>query len=229
MTSLAHLVRSCLMAVALVASSAAAVAQRPPDAPFIVMNDVDIDPTAYDWVSEEARDALANATGRLKSGDLHAFVFVGHPGGNYWAMRGASNSSDLYNIVDLARQALQACEFYADAACFIVSINGKEARDSEGGLLAQPAQLARQPRWFDASRVPFLSMSEQRKVAAYGKETAPKVLVVTATAGWLWRTGDNLFAATAKAYADCQSTYPDVTCILYAVNDRVVFSPGGPH
>jgi len=226
---LVHLVRSCLIAMALAVPVAPALAQRPPEAPFIVMNDVDIDPAAYQWLSQEARDALAGANGKLKSGELKAFVFAGHPGGNYWAMRGAATGSDLFNIADLARQALQACEFYAHSSCFVVSINGKEARDSEGGLLAQPAQLTDQARRFDASRVPFLSMAEQRKVASYAAETKPKVLVITATAGWLWRTGDNVFAAAAKAYADCQSTYPDLTCILYAVNDRVVFSPDGPY
>jgi hypothetical protein len=109
-----------------------------------------------------------------------------------------------------------------------VSINGFDARDASGGLPVQPTMLANQPATFDANRVPFLSARDRQAVRSYSAEARAKVLVVTVQGGWLWRAGDDLFAATATANTDCTATYPNQICLLYAVNDRVVFKPGAP-
>ncbi|MEX0852912.1 MAG: hypothetical protein WD036_06475 [Bauldia sp.] len=197
--------------------------------PIVAMGEVDTDPAQYGWLSENTRKALGEAIAQYKSGAAVALVFAGAPGGDFWAYRSAAKGTDLFNIGDLARQALESCEYFARSPCFIVSINGKDARAADGGLPEQPSQLADQPETFDAGRVPFVPLADQRLLQAYRAETRPRVLVVTPTGGWLWRSGDNLFAATAQGFTDCQTTYPNQICLLYAVNNRVVFTAGGPY
>jgi hypothetical protein len=217
-----------ILALALPAGPASAVDASLP-APILVMTDTPTDPARFEWLSEGARTALADAIAKHKAGEIFAFVFAGASGGDYWAYRFAANDKALFGVDDLARQALQACEFVRRAPCLIVSINGNDARDAAGGLPAQPSLLAGQPAEFDAARVPFVAMNDRTLLAAYSAEPKAKVLVLTVNAGWLWRTGANLFEAAATAFADCQTTYPGQGCILYAVNQRVVFVPGGPY
>jgi hypothetical protein len=217
-----------ILALALPAAAASAEDASPP-APVVIMTDAPTDPARFEWLSEGARTALADMVAKHKSGELFASVFAGAPGGDYWAYRFAADDKALFGVDDLARQALQACEFVRRAPCLIVSINGNDARDAAGGLPAQPSLLAGQPVEFDAERVPFVAMNDRLLLAAYPAEPKAKVLVLTINAGWLWRTGANIFEAAATALADCQTTYPGQGCILYAVNDRVVFVPGGPY
>lgn len=217
-----------ILALALPAAPALADDASPP-APIVIMTDTPADPARFEWLSEGARAALADVVAKHKAGELFASVFVGAPGGDYWAYRFAASDRALFGVDDLARQALQACEFVRRAPCLIVSINGMEARDAAGGLPAQPSLLAGQPVVFDAARVPFVAMNDRTLLAAYPAEPKAKVLVLTVNAGWLWRTGANIFEAVATGLADCQTTYPGQGCILYAVNDRVVFVPGGPY
>ena len=217
-----------MLALALPAGPASADDASPP-APIVIMSDAPTDPARFEWLSEGGRTALPDAIAKHKSGEIFAFVFAGAAGGDYWAYRFAANDKVLFSVDDLARQALQACEFVRRAPCLVISINGTDARDAAGGLPVQPLMLAGQPAKFDAERGPFVGMSDRSLLAAYPAEPKAKVLVLTVNAGWLWRTGANIFEAAATAFADCQTTYPGQGCILYAVNDRVVFVPGGPY
>jgi hypothetical protein len=198
-------------------------------APIVVAGDTPTDPAKFEWLSENGRTALADAIAKHKAGEVVAYVFAGSPGGDFWAYRSAATDRQLFSLEDLARKALQSCEFFSRAPCFVVSVNGNDARDQSGGLPVQPSMLAGQPETYDAAQVPFVPLSDHTLLAGYTAEPRAKVLVVTPTAGWLWRTGANIFEATATAFADCQKTYPNQPCILYAVNSRVVFLPGGPY
>jgi hypothetical protein len=197
--------------------------------PIIIVGAADIDPAKYDWVSEDGRKALQAAIDAMKAGTMHAFVFAGAPGGNFWSYRWAGKPSDPYSIPDLARQALQACEYYANAACYIVSISGKEARDANGTMPVQPRMLVRPPAVFDPYSVPFLNRADQARLQSYLAQPRAKVLVITPGQGWAFAFGENIFQATATGLSECQKTYPNQPCLLYAVNDRVVFAPGGPY
>lgn len=214
---------------ALVMGAASVAAADPIPSPVIAVGTADVDPTKYDWLSDEARKTLTDAIQQLKSGSIVAMVFAGAPGGNFWSYRTATKPTDSFNIADLARQALQACAYFSNTSCYIVSINGKEARDASGGLPDQPWLFSDAPALFDASLVPFVTMDDHNLLRAYSSETKPKVLVITPAGGWLWRTGDTLFSATATGLTDCQKANPNSTCLLYAVNDRVVFHLGGPY
>ena len=173
-----------ILALALPAGLASADDAAPP-APIVIMTETPTDPARFEWLSEGARTALADVVAKHKSGELFASVFVGASGGDYWAYRFADNDKALFGIEDLARQALQACEFVRRAPCVIVSINGMDARDAAGGLPSQPSLLAGQPAEFDAARVPFVAMNDRSLLAAYPAEPKAKVLVLTITAGWL--------------------------------------------
>ena len=215
--------------VAIVAAAlTAAPASADERAPILMMTDTPTDPAKFAWLNDGARAALGDAIAQYKAGSLFAFVFAGGPGGDFWAYRSAASDTVPFSIDDLARQALQSCEFVRRAPCLIVSVNGNDARDSGGGLPVQPSLLADQPEEFDPGRVPFVGMTDQGLLAAYPAEPKAKVFVITVNAGWLWRTGNNIFEAAAKGLTDCQTTYPGQLCILYAVNSRVVFEAGGP-
>jgi len=220
--------RICAASMALLFLAAPAAADGAP-APVLATTDTPTDPAGFEWLSENGRTALADAIAKHRSGEIFAYVFAGGPGGDYWAYRSAASGKALFSLDDLARKALQSCEFFSRAPCFVLSVNGNDARDATGGLPLQPSMLAGQPETFDAARVPFVALSDHALLAAYPSEPKAKVLVVTVNAGWLWRTGANIFEAAATAFADCQKTYPGQACILYAVNSRVVFAPGGPY
>ncbi|HZP21725.1 MAG TPA: hypothetical protein VFB16_16155 [Bauldia sp.] len=200
-----------------------------PAAPVIVAGTAEINPAAYDWVSDAGRQALTDLAARFKAGSVAAYAFAAAPGGNFWSLRSAAKASEIYNLPDLARAALQSCEYFAHVPCFIVSISGKDARDANGGLPVQPVQLTDPPAEFDATAVPFVGSLDQNMLAGFGPERRPKALAITVNGGWAWRTGDNVPAAVAQTIADCQKAYPNQVCLLYAVNNRVVFTASGPY
>ncbi|MFO1183431.1 MAG: hypothetical protein U1E56_01430 [Bauldia sp.] len=212
------------LAAALLAASSPASAEGPAE-PIVAIGSRDIDPAKYEWLSETARRVLKESIEEMQDGKNAGFVFAAAFGTDSWAARFVVKPNEPYSIADLARQALQACEFYTTVACAIVSINGKEVRLADGSLPLQPRLLVAPAAAFDADQIPFLSRADQALLRAYGRETKPKALIITPTQFWLWRTGDTVFAAIDQAAADCQAN-PGARCILYAVNDRVVFQPG---
>src|SRR5438128_2585731 len=80
------------------------------------------------------------------------------------------------------------------------------------------------PTDFDAAKVPMMNNLDRNMLAGYGPERRPKAMFITVTGGWGWAVGDNLGAAVAATIAQCQKNYPNVACLLYAVNNRVVFT-----
>jgi hypothetical protein len=202
---------------------AAAPAAEAPPAPVLFISDTPTDVARYAWVSEDGRNALAGLIEQHKSGQLLAYAFAAAPGGNFWASRVAVKQGDFYSMEDLARMSLESCEHYRGSACFLVSMNGRDATDSAGGLVIQPSFLANQPSTFDPDRVPFARTEERHLIRTYTKETKPRAFVVSPSAGWSWRAGNNIFEAINGALADCQKNFPNQDCLLYAVNEKVVF------
>jgi hypothetical protein len=77
--------------------------------------------------------------------------------------------------------------------------------------------------------VPFVFASDWPSLQGYGTETKAKALVIPPSNGvWRWKTGDDDGEAVAAAYAECKKDKGNF-CILYAVNNRVVFTTNGPH
>jgi hypothetical protein len=85
--------------------------------------------------------------------------------------------------------------------------------------------LFRKPSDFDETAVPFVLASVRPQMSAYRRASGNRAFVVTTSGGWLSRAGDSVAKAIATAMADCATTFKGATCVLYAVNDRVVFEP----
>jgi len=212
--------------LALSAAGVSAFAQMPPPQPVLVMNSTMVDPQTLGWLADDGRKALASAIAQQKSGGLYAFVFVGAPGGDAWSYRSTNKAADFLSVEELARAALQVCQFFENGPCYIISINGHDARDTFGGYPDQPDFLADQHGIFAATKIPFVTDTDQMTAASYATQTSPRAFVLTPNGYWLWRTGKTVFDAIAAAYTDCQKGAPGQVCVLYAVNDRVVFEPG---
>jgi hypothetical protein len=128
-----------------------------------------------------------------------------------------------FSLADLARTTLESCEASLGEPCAILSINGFDTRLKTGGWAKQPETLFRRASDFDSAVVPFVPALERLQIAAYQKATGARALAVTTGGGWVWRGGPTLGQAIDKTLADCAAQYKDTPCILYAVNNRVVF------
>ncbi len=218
-------VRIFIALPALAAAGTPAFAQTPPPRPVLIMSNAMIDPQTLGWLADDGRKALANAIAQQKSGGFQAFVFAGAPGGDAWSYRSTNKATDFLSVEELARAALQVCQFFENGPCYIVSINGHDARDTFGGYPDQPDFLAGQHGTFAATKIPFITDTDQMSAASYASQTSPRAFVITPSGYWLWRTGKTVFDAIAAAYTDCEKGASGQVCVLYAVNDRVVFEP----
>jgi hypothetical protein len=190
--------------------------------PLINWGSADSNPDNISFLSQEGKKVLKDEIAAFKSGSIAAYVFSAGTDGKAWASR-SINKGNLISVEDLARQSLETCEFYQRGTCYIVSLNGRDTRDAAGGFQVQPRMLMNEAGSFDGARVPFVSAVDRVALQNY-TGTGLRVLAITTSGGWLWRSGDTAFQAIATASADCQKNYPSQVCILYAVNDRVVFS-----
>ena len=124
---------------------------------------------------------------------------------------------------DAGRQALEVCEFEAGQPCAILSVNGFQARERAADSAPQPEMLFGRPSDFDATVLPFVAQSTRVEAAAYHKAQGPRAFALTTSGLWLWRGGANVVQAIDKTMADCAAEFKPAPCLLYAVNDRVVF------
>ena len=83
--------------------------------------------------------------------------------------------------------------------------------------------LFSRPSDFDATVLPFVAQSTRVEAAAYQKAQGPRAFALTTSGLWLWRGGANIVQAIDKTMADCAAEFKPAPCLLYAVNDRVVF------
>jgi hypothetical protein len=200
-----------------------------PPRPIIVSNPNPVDPKAFPWLDAPGVAALTNDIAQLKSGALSAFVFVaGAKSGKGWINEQATKT-DIASVEDLARVGLETCEYYNDGEpCYVLSVNGKDGRDSSGTLPVQPDFLDRLPRTFDAAQAPFVWNQDRHSLASYANYARPRALILSESGWWTWHTAATLLDAITQDQADCQkhlATDKDDDCLLYAVNDEVVFSP----
>ena len=225
-----HLAVHALAGLALAAGAGAASgAEGPAPQPAVHVTNVATDPTHFGWISDDGRKALSTAIASHAGGMLYAFVFTAAPGGNFWNYESATQQTDFVSISDLARRSLETCEYFSNSPCYVVSVNGLDARDAAGGLEQQPYMLASQPTEFDPTRVPFVNATSWPQLRGYLTLTKAKALVVTYNGDWWWDTGSTVAGAVAAATADCQKASANNVCALYAVNNRVVFTANGPH
>jgi hypothetical protein len=208
-----------------VAASGATLAQST-NAPLnLVQGTTNVDPSTLP-LDKDGQASITSAISQLKSGSLLAYVMATTPDGKIWAT--ATGTKGYFSSVsDVARMALESCEFIADLGpCIIMSINGHSSQYSDGGWPTQPASLTVDPgAKLDPQTIPFVALQDRSQIATgYPAAANPKALVITESGGWVWNPGKTVFEAISKSYAACQKSYPNDTCILYAVNNNVVFS-----
>lgn len=216
-----------LSLLAIAAVPAAATAHEADLKPIIIINDKPVDPAAFPWLSEAAAKSLANAMQQQKAGASYAFVFAAAPSGA--SAYSYAPKATFVSVEDLAVRTLQECEFLnTGTPCYIVSVSGHDAEESGGGLPLQPRLLSHQPRRFDAWRVPFVSAADRFRLNGYARTAGPRALLVTPDGWWSYNGGKTVFDAIAAVYASCTKQNPNAQCLLYAVDDQVVFAPDQP-
>jgi hypothetical protein len=220
-----HWVCWAVVCLGAMSSGGAASAQSTNAAPILIRNAAMVDPASLP-LDDQGKKFLTDALANLASGTWLAHVVASSPDGKIWASGIATKGSPV-NIGDVARQALESCEFAnSNGPCVIFSIDGHDARDSDGAWPTQPRMLEVTPGVaFDAWRVPFVSLIDRSQIAkGYPLAAVPRAFVLSQYGGWSWNTGKTVFDAIATTFAACQKNYPGQTCILYAVNDNVVFA-----
>jgi hypothetical protein len=212
-------------ALACLALPGAASAQSTNAQLTLVQGTATVDPSTL-TLDDTGKKSITDAISSLKNGSLLAYVMAATPDGKYWAT--ATGAKGYFaSVADVARRALESCEYITNLGpCIIMTINGHNSQYSDGGWPAQPPSLEINPgAKFDSRTIPFVALSDRSEIATgYPEAPKPRALVITESGGWFWNPGKTMVEAVDKSYAACQKSYPNDTCILYAVNDNVVFS-----
>jgi hypothetical protein len=207
------------------AAGETAWAQSTNATPVLIRNAAMVDPASLP-LDDQGKKYLTDALASLQAGNTIAHVMAATSDGKTWSNTAVSKGM-LVNLEDVARQTLESCEMSAiNGPCVIFSINGHDARDTDGGWPTQPRMLDVTPgAVFDAWKIPFVSLSDRSLISkGYSLAAAPRALVLSQFGGWTWNAGKTVFEAIDTSFATCQKNYPGQTCVLYAVNNNVVFA-----
>ena len=212
-------------------NAALASAQSTNATPDLARSETPFDPAKLAGLPDAAKKAVTQAMSQMKAGEISDFVFAASPDMKVWALKAAPKAmADLSvanqthsALVDLARTTLETCEYGLGKPCAVLSVNGFDTALKGGGWLKQPDMLSSRPSDFDPAVVPFMPTAGRPETAAYQKATGPRAFALTPKGGWVWRGGATLGQAIDKTLADCADQFKDTPCILYAVNNRVVF------
>jgi hypothetical protein len=119
---------------------------------------------------------------------------------------------------DVARLAVQRCEYESGGACILYARNLNLTAASGSGLPAmQPPLLVRSGR-LTAATTPFIRDAQRGEIDAYLAQSGPKALALS-PGGEIIGTG----ATPAAALARCQAQGA-ADCVAYAEGDRIVLA-----
>ncbi len=119
---------------------------------------------------------------------------------------------------DVARLAVQRCEWESGGACRLYARNLNLSAASGAGLPAeQPSMLLRAGR-LTAATTPFIRDAQRGEIAAYLAQPGPKALALSPS-GEVIGTG----ATPAAAVERCRAQGA-VDCVAYAEDDRIVLA-----
>ncbi len=203
--------------------AAPAAAQSTNATPILTYNAAPFDASTVSVLTDGTKQALAGAAAQLQSGDLLAYVFTSSPDGKMWSLNSVAKSMPIFSLADSARSSLETCEYTYGSPCIILTINGHDTQRPGGGWDLQPVMLFKRPSEFDAGRVPFVLQADRTLLRAYATVAGNRALVITSSGAWLYRSGDTVQKAIDTAESDCATSFKDQTCLLYAVNNRVLF------
>lgn len=190
--------------------------------PDMTLSDTPFDPQQAPWVTPEVRTSMASFNTQFGQGQLTAYVITASPTG-IWGVRSAAPGAAVpASLSDMARQALEQCEWFYLMPCYILAMNGKWAKGPDGNFARQPQMLDPDPRRYDYSRVPFVPEADRRTLRDYLYQAGPKAMAITDGGYWTWRGGATLAEALTAALGDCKAGNSNTDCNIYAINNFVV-------
>ncbi len=213
----------CAVVLLLVELASPSAAQSTNASTVIILGSADVDPASIPFLSDDARQSLTGAIADLKSATSVAHVMTTSPNETGWASREADNTT-FVNIEDPARQSLETCEYYSKIPCLILSINGHDARDASGGWPLQPRMLTDEPGLFDAMQLPFANPTNRGILQSLPTSGHTQGARHSDIGRGALASGRHGLPAIATAEADRENSFAGQLCVLYAVNDRVVFA-----
>lgn len=119
---------------------------------------------------------------------------------------------------DVARLAVQRCEYESGGACVLYARNLNLTAASASGLPVMQAPLLARAGRLTAATTPFIRDAQRGEIAAYLAQPGPKALALSPS-GEIIGTG----ATPAAALARCQSQGAG-DCVAYAEGDRIVLA-----
>jgi hypothetical protein len=214
---------SIAWAVAAVAAlgAAAATAQSTNAPPVIKITQTPADAKTLPWINDEVRAYADTLAKDFAAGANAGYVLAAAPTGN-WGSRISLPTAPQASVADIARQALETCEYFYTAPCRIIAINGMATRLPDGGWSEQPAMLRGGGGRFDRAEVPFVPEQDRAALRGYGPSPAPKALAMTTEGYWSYSNAASEGEAIAEAIKNCEGEPKARTCFVYAVNDWVV-------
>lgn len=190
--------------------------------PIIQISDIPMDVAKLPWVDEATRTYLTDISAQFKAGTVNSFVVAAAPNGTWGVRTTVPGGAIAVSVEDTARQALEQCEYYFLLPCRIIAINDRMAMDANGGWAQQPFTLDPAPSRFDYSTIPFVNEWDRRTLRDYLYAAAPKMLMISASGFWSYKTGTDMADAYNQAQASCKAGNQNVDCAIYAVNNIVV-------
>ncbi|MGF7175223.1 caspase family protein [Azospirillum doebereinerae] len=174
-----------------------------------------VDPSAIPYLGAKARAALAN----YPSLPSPKALAISQKGGYAYA----SNKSNPRTEEDVKRNALQYCQHMAEAPCTLYAVGDSVVADADKGFKPMPVEIAGSGR-FDPARVPFVT-ERTREVAMvnYQRNNGQKAVALTLLGRWatVWDKASDEDARDAVMEKCTQGGKDE--CLLYAVNDEIVF------
>ncbi|PWC39755.1 caspase family protein [Azospirillum sp. TSO35-2] len=191
-----------------VAALAAPPVPAPPSRP--------VDVSAIPYLSAKARDALSFYPG-LPSPKALAISEKGNYA--YFSNKSNSRSED-----DVKRSALQYCQFHAEAPCTLYAVDDSVVLDGAKGFVPMPVEILGEGK-FDPARVPFITdRARQVGMVNYQRNPGHKAVALTLTGRWatVWDM-DSAEEASDAAVEKCEKAAGKQECMIYAVDDTIVF------
>lgn len=205
------------------ALSAPALADSTNLPPVLPSSEVALDVATLPWLNDTARQYLTELNAGFVSGQTVAYVMVASPSGN-WGVRSAVAGGIVPPAqTELARQALEQCEYYNKLPCYIVAMNGKSMHDPVAGFAPQPYMLDNDVKRFDYAEVPFVPEVDRLSLRGYQTLASPKAMALSDTGYWATSGGATGLEAITSALSTCKAgNSGQADCSLYAVEDRIV-------
>lgn len=183
--------------------------------------------TPYDasktpWVDDASRASIVGLQQQFQAGEYTTFILAVGPSGNWGYRVLAPDSYTPPNPTDLARMALEQCEWGYLMPCYLVAVNGMSAKDPVLGYLPQPQMLDPAPKRFDYTAIPFVAEVDRRNLRQYLYSASPKAMAVATGGYWAYDTGATSQEAITKVMDSCKAGNSGQDCTLYALNNFVV-------